>query len=506
MKKAANFHLLRGLLILSVLISCLALPPRQAPAQEYGTSSEEMFTREEISQMLAPVALYPDPLLAQILMAATYPLELVEADRWVRRNPQVQGDALDAALLHQDWDPSVKALSHFPSILALMSERITETTDLGNAFLAQEPEVMATVQELRAKAHAQGNLTTTSQQKVIVEKETIIIQPANPRVIYVPYYDPFYVYGPWWYPAYPPSYWGPSGVRLGLGISYWPGTYFGFTFGSWSYFDWHRHHIYIDVYQRPRFVRQDRWVGRSGRWHHLPVHRRGVAYHHPATAIRYGQSPQHATGIRRDSRANRSDRGRSPGLGVERIRTERAQRGNDRSRLERQRQDRQRLERGRQQGAPAERDRQVRERTERERQVREGTARDQQERAARDRQTRERAGREQQVREKANSNRQQSDGQLRQRTEREKGAREEVERGRQQGNRDNRSRQVENGRGERLAKERGQVSRKESNQNATARGRAGDADGGRNQRGTEIRTKRPQAERGAVPGPARQQR
>ena len=112
---------------------------------------------------------------------------------------------------------------------------------------------MDMIQELRAKAHAHGNLNTNKEQKIIIEKETIIIEPADPLVVYVPYYDPFYIYGPWWYPGYPPYYWGPSRVGLGVGISYWPGFYFGFAFGNWSYFDWHRHYIFIDV-DRNNFV------------------------------------------------------------------------------------------------------------------------------------------------------------------------------------------------------------------------------------------------------------
>ncbi|MBE0597337.1 MAG: DUF3300 domain-containing protein [Desulfuromonadales bacterium] len=472
MKKAATFHPPRALLILAIFVFSLVLSPRQAPAQQY----EDRYSREEISQMLAPVALYPDPLLAQILMAATYPLELIEADRWVKRNPQVQGDALDAALLYQDWDPSVKALSHFPSILALMSERITETTHLGNAFLAQEPEVMEVVQNLRARAHARGNLVTTSQQKIIVQQETIIIQPANPRVIFVPYYDPLHVYGPWWYAAYPPYYWGPSGVRLGLGISYWPGIHFGFTFGNWSYFDWHRHYIHIDVYQRPRFVRQERWISTSGRWHHHPVHRRGVAYHHPATAVKYGQPPQRATGIRRDSHnlSNRSDRGRSPGLGVERIRVERDRRGDDRSRheRERERQDRDRLERDWQQRQMVERDQQVRERTARDQQARERAEREKQvsDRAAPGQQIRERAEREKQVREKANRDQKERD----------------------------RSDQIEEGKGERSPGERGQPGQRRVDQGAGERGS--------NRQGAQPKAKSPRPERDADARTARQQR
>jgi len=294
---------IRPLLKCALLLICLMLLPQLAEAADYDSSLPTgQYSREELAQMLAPVALYPDAVLAQVLMASTYPIEVIEADRWVTRNPGLSGDNLDNVLLDQDWDPSVKAICHFPSILALMSERITETTNLGNAFLAQEDEVMDMVQELRAKAYAQGTLETTTQQKVLVERETIIIEPANPRVIYVPYYDPFYVYGPWWYPDYPPYYWGPRGVSLGVGYSFWPGFYFSFSFGSWSYFDWPHHYVYIDVHKRPRYVRHDRWLSTPGRWHHVPRHRRGVAYRDKETARRYGQGPYRSRDFQRNTR------------------------------------------------------------------------------------------------------------------------------------------------------------------------------------------------------------
>src|SRR5210317_732725 len=186
MKAKTIIHLAIGVLIIPFLASFLVLSSHQAQAQDSGDlDPSEKYSQEELAQMLAPIALYPDSLLSQILMASTYPIEIIEADRWVRKNPELQGESLDEALLAQNWDPSVQAMCHFPSILALMSERIAETTNIGNAFLAQEEEVMVMVQQLRAKAYAQGNLATTSEQKVIVEKETIIIEPADPRVIYV---------------------------------------------------------------------------------------------------------------------------------------------------------------------------------------------------------------------------------------------------------------------------------------------------------------------------------
>lgn len=303
MKAVTLFRAALGLLSITFFAFCLTVPPRLAQAQgdDYLDPSEK-YSRAELAQMLAPIALYPDALLAQILMASTYPIEVVEADRWVSRHPELKDDVLDAALLDKNWDPSVKAICHFPSILSLLSERIAETTNLGNAFLAQEAEVMDVVQELRARARAEGHLASTEHQKVIVERETVIIEPVNPRVIYVPYYDPFYVYGAWWYPGYPPFYWGPPGVHIGIGISYWPGFYFGFVFGAWSYFDWHHHHIYIDAHRRPRFVRERHWVAAPGHWHHDPRHRQGVAYRDKFTARKYYQSPSRPRVIRRDIR------------------------------------------------------------------------------------------------------------------------------------------------------------------------------------------------------------
>ncbi len=268
-----------GLFVVFFFFSCANFSGREVRAQDDRNEEQsEKYSREELAGMLAPVALYPDALLSQVLMASTYPIEIIEADRWVRKNPALKGDALDEALVEQDWATSVKAVCHFPEVLAIMSERIGETTEIGNAFLAQEEEVMEMVQELRAKAHAEGHLETTSHQKVIVQKETIVIEPVNPAVIYVPYYDPYHVYGAWWYPAYPPYYWRPHGSFVGYGVSYWPAYHFGFSFGYWSRIDWHRRYVYIDAHKAPKFVGHDRWKQKSGRWRHSAEHRRGVAY------------------------------------------------------------------------------------------------------------------------------------------------------------------------------------------------------------------------------------
>jgi hypothetical protein len=298
------------LLIVLIFSTFLSMTVQLAHGQDGGTlSPSEKYTTQELTQMLAPIALYPDALLSQILMASTYPIEVIEANRWVKINSELVGNSLDTALLDKDWDPSVKAICHFPSTLAVMSERISETTNLGNAFLVQETEVLGVIQHLRDQAYSQGNLRSTTEQTVIVEKETIIIEPARPEVIYIPYYDPYYVYGPWWYPGYRPYYWGPSGIRLGVGISFWPGVTFGFVFGSWSYFDWHSHHIYINFHNRPRFVRNN-WYRSSGRWQHSPRHRRGVAYRDKHTARKYGQTRYRTRDLRHESRGFRNDRQR----------------------------------------------------------------------------------------------------------------------------------------------------------------------------------------------------
>ena len=180
-----------------------------APPWVLAQSAEEpkAFKQEELDQILAPIALYPDDLLSQVLMASTYPLEVVQAERWQKQNKSLKGDALAQALEKQDWDPSVKSLVNFPDVLTMMSEKLDWTQKLGDAFLEQEKGVMDTVQKLRQKADEAGNLKTTSEQKVIVEKETktIVIEPANPQTVYVPTYNPTVVYGAWWYPAYPPT-------------------------------------------------------------------------------------------------------------------------------------------------------------------------------------------------------------------------------------------------------------------------------------------------------------
>jgi hypothetical protein len=290
---------------LAKLLGWLMVLLLAAPVAVFAKDGGSDFSQEELAQMLAPVALYPDALLSQVLMAATYPLEVVAADRWLRKNSLLTGDNLDEALRDQDWDASVKALCSVPAVLGLMSERLEETTRLGDAFLAQEKEVMDTIQDLRARAMREGNLKSDDKQKVTVQEDgTIVIESADPQTVYVPYYNTSYVYGPWWYPAWPPWYWGPGEVVIGSGIYFWPDFYFGFGFGFgyWSHFDWSRRTIFIDVQRRPHFYRPDYdWGARDGRWRHEPSHRQGVVYRDRPTAERFGQPPTRVKQAERQS-------------------------------------------------------------------------------------------------------------------------------------------------------------------------------------------------------------
>jgi hypothetical protein len=275
-----------------MIMAMLFIPPGISAQDFEQLEQTDRFRKEELDQMLAPIALYPDSLIAQILMASTYPLEIVQAERWVEQNKTLTGDALGDALKEKSWDPSIKSLCHFPDVLFAMSDKLDQTSKLGDAFLSQNDDVMATIQQLRRKAETQGNLKTTKEQKVIHEEDAIRIEPAVRYVVYVPVYDPLYVYGPWWYSAYPPYYWHyPHSVILSGGfITFGPHFFVGIDLFSWSWFDWHRHYIYVDVHKAKRFHRF-RQRHDSGRyfWRHNPVHRRGVAYRNKRTRERFGR-------------------------------------------------------------------------------------------------------------------------------------------------------------------------------------------------------------------------
>ena len=205
---------------------------------------------QELQQLVAPIALYPDSLVAQILAASTYPDQVVEADRWLQAHPELKGDQLAQAVDAQNWDPSVKALIEFPSILANMDKNLSWTSSLGDAYINNEQAVMNAVQAMRQSAKKAGNLKSTSQQTVTQQGPTIVIEPADPEIVYVPQYDPWIVYGvpvaPWpgWY-WYPGLYWDSPGIAFGVGFGV--GFFGGFGWGwhHWSP-DWRRHDVEFD--------------------------------------------------------------------------------------------------------------------------------------------------------------------------------------------------------------------------------------------------------------------
>jgi hypothetical protein len=275
------------IILLAVPIAASFALASAASAQTYpppaGVQAQAQFSQEDLDRMLAPIALYPDALLSQILMAATYPLEVAQAARWSRANPGLQGDQAVMATEQQVWDPSVKSLVAFPQILAMMDEKLEWTERLGDAFLAQESQVMDSVQQLRQRAYAAGTLRSDDRIRVESQGPAIMIVPADPQVFYVPYYDPTVVYGNWWW-TQPPVYWSPwRGYRRqhqdfyfswGAGIP----VISGFFFGA---FDWparhtrvvNAHTYYYRRHPNPRGVNTAPNV-----WRHDPVYRRDAPY------------------------------------------------------------------------------------------------------------------------------------------------------------------------------------------------------------------------------------
>ncbi len=281
-----------------------AQAPPTAPAQlaPPGPANAPL-TEGQLDQLTAPIALYPDPLIGQILSAATYPLEIVEAYRWLQdpANAALKGDALSAALQQQSWDPSVKSLVPFPQVLQMMDSNLEWTERIGDAFLAQQGPVMDSIQRLRGRAAASGALKSTPQQTVAAEDQQIEIEPANPNVVYVPYYDPDVIFGPWAWSEYPPFYFlPPPGLVIGAGL--WLGFGIGFPilgpFWGWDRWDW-AHHGFNVVGGYGGF--------RAGPWAHDPAHRRGVPYRNAGLSGRFqAQSEAARRNVRGFPEAERS--------------------------------------------------------------------------------------------------------------------------------------------------------------------------------------------------------
>jgi hypothetical protein len=243
-------------------------------------------TPEQLHRLVAPIALYPDSLVAQVLAASTFPDEVVEADRWVQAHPDLKGDALGQAVDQQPWDPSVKALAAFPSVLGNMDKNLSWTSSLGDAYYNQQQDVMDAVQFMRQKAEQAGNLKNTPQQTVTTQDSTVEIQPADPNVVYVPAYDPWLVYGypvvawPGWYP-YPGIWFGGPYLSFGLrfGVGWFGG--FGWGWGHWG-FDWHNHYA---LYNHARYFSGSRTFYNRNNFYRGGVGRGGV-YNRPGAGAR----------------------------------------------------------------------------------------------------------------------------------------------------------------------------------------------------------------------------
>ncbi len=265
--------------------SSSAQPTSQQPP------SAELLKPEQLEALVAPIALYPDELLANVLAASTYPLEVVQADRWLKERKNLKGDALKKEVEKQSWDNSIKALASTADVISMMSDKVDWTKSLGDAVLAQQPDVMDAIQRLRSKAYDNKKLVTTKQQKVSVQtqesKQAIVIEQADPNTMYVPYYDPATVYGAWPYAEYPPYYFGyPSYIGAGVIAA---GLAFGtaWAIGRWGNYwgggcNWGNRNLYVNNFNRTANI------GNS--WQHNAAHRQGVRYNNANVQQRFGNN------------------------------------------------------------------------------------------------------------------------------------------------------------------------------------------------------------------------
>jgi hypothetical protein len=297
-------------------------------AQQQGAPQEEAppkIPNDQLDALVAPIALYPDPLLSQVLVASTYPLEIIQLQQWLAQHKDLKDKALTDAVMKQDWDPSIQAMAALPDAVKQLAENIKWTTDLGNAFLAQQSDVMDSVQRMRAKAKGAGTLKSNEQQKVetkVIETKTVVvIEQANPQIVYVPSYNPVVVYGPPVYP-YPPIYYPPPsyyaagvfmafGVGVAIGAAYHGGWGYRCGWGGYGHnnINININNNYVSHYNKTNINNvnrnninnrpSQRPAGGNNTWQHNPQHRGGAPYSNKATATKYGGSS------RGDSLSNR---------------------------------------------------------------------------------------------------------------------------------------------------------------------------------------------------------
>jgi len=296
--------------------------PQVPPAAEQAAS----IPPEQLDSLVAPIALYPDPLLSQTLVASTYPLEIIQLQQWLGKNKDLKDQALADALKKQNWDPSIQAMAAVPDVVKQMAENITWTTDLGNAFLAQQSDVMDAVQRMRKKAKDGGNLKSSEQQKVetkvVHSQEVIVIEQASPEVVYVPSYNPTVVYGAAAYPyppiAYPPPGYYAAGMAISFGVGIAMGAAWG---GGWGYnSNWGGGNNNININNNNNFVRNsnrqnisNRTGGGNSNWQHNPRHRGGAPYSNGSTAKKFGGTARGDSMTTRQARA-RQNQGQRGGL------------------------------------------------------------------------------------------------------------------------------------------------------------------------------------------------
>jgi Protein of unknown function (DUF3300)/Chaperone of endosialidase len=319
--------------LIMALVFCLVALPAIAQTQPAAATDQPLLKAEELDQLVSPIALYPDTLLSQVLIAATYPLEVVQAERWATENKALKGDQLKDAVDKQSWDASVKALVATPAVLAMMNQRLDWIQKLGDAVLAQQPDVMDAIQRLRTKAYDNKKLVTTKEQTVTVRQEpiapaqgappqggqaqtqqVIVIEPTDPDTVYVPYYDPSVVYGAWPYPAYPPYYWPYTGyiaagvIATGLAFGA------GYALGRWRYggnywgggANWGNRNLVVN---RPININN---IGNN--WTHNSAHRHGVRYNNANVRQQFGRNnAQAGLGGRQDFRGRGGNQVLNPG-------------------------------------------------------------------------------------------------------------------------------------------------------------------------------------------------
>jgi hypothetical protein len=322
-KKFAANSVRLGAVLASLLLLVSASPGLLAQEAPSLPPPGQTLTPDQLDDLVAPIALYPDPLLSQVLVAATYPLEVVQAIQWIGRNPGLTGAALTQAVQQQSWDPSIQALVVFPDVLKRLNDDITWTTNLGNAFLAQQQDVMDAVQRMRQKAQQAGKLASTPQQNVVAENQGgqpyIEIMPADPDIIYVPCYDPVWIWGwPRWYP-YPRWWWPPTSLMVpGVGFGFYGGginigLFFGAGWNGWGGWGWLPGWGHHTVIVNGAFIHRYNFntagirdVHGTSVWTHDAAHRHGVPYATPALQQKFRAGVRQNVASRPESQQNRA--------------------------------------------------------------------------------------------------------------------------------------------------------------------------------------------------------